>query len=258
MAEFQSWRDYWNFADYVMKSARHVFNTKNSEFIRNVVETSEQRRATISIDTPLWRAQLGCESRIECINRVDDEDPDVIEIDCPYHAQRMKPLRDRATEGRVNPKGIPCLYCSTDCETAMTETRPWIGSHVTVAKLELRGPISVVDVTRDLEGVTYPIFGEPKPSKREAHVWNSINRAFARPVTRIDDDNVAEYAPTQVLAEAFREAGFDGIKYASRLGKGKSIAIFDPEAAKVTDCELYSVENVSLEYKLSTNWKDFE
>jgi hypothetical protein len=26
--------------------------------------------------------------------------------------ERMKPLKDRAQEGRVNPKGIPCLYAA--------------------------------------------------------------------------------------------------------------------------------------------------
>jgi hypothetical protein len=40
-------------------------------------------------------------------------------------------------------------------------------------------------------------------------VWKDIDRALAQPVT--DDHDTADYVPTQVLAEAFREHGFDGV-----------------------------------------------
>ena len=57
----------------------------------------------------------------------------------------MMPLPDRANEGRVNPKGIPCLYFSSDRDTAMTETRPWIGSLVSVAQFVMLRELTVVD-----------------------------------------------------------------------------------------------------------------
>lgn len=67
-----------------------------------------------------------------------------------------------------------------------------------------------------------------------------MNQAFLEPVTRADD--VADYAPTQMLAETFREARFDGIKYGSKLGSGKSVAVFDLTAAKLDRCDLYQLE----------------
>ena len=69
--------------------------------------------------------------------------------------------------------------------------------------------------------------GAWKPLQKNVNaVWSAINEAFSRPVTRSDD--VAEYAPTQLLAEAFRtRLGRDGRLYGSNLGKGKNIALFD-------------------------------
>jgi len=82
-------------------------------------------------------------------------------------------------------------------------------------------------------------------------VWQDINTAFSQPVTRNDD--VAEYAPTQILAEAFRIAGYDGIVYGSKHGSGKTVAIFDLAAAERANCHLYTVEGVSLKFSTAAN-----
>jgi RES domain-containing protein len=159
----------------------------------------------------------------------------------------MKPLPDRASEGRVNPKGIPCLYCSTDKKTAMTETRPWIGSYVTVAQFEVLKDLRLVDCTADLPATRLmDLSYESNRDKWEEYVWGCINRAFSEPVARNDD--VADYAPTQVLAEGFRSVDYDGIQYGSILGEGKSVALFDLTAAKPIDCDLYLVEDINLTY----------
>jgi hypothetical protein len=162
----------------------------------------------------------------------------------------MKPLSYRAHEGRVNPKGIPCLYLSDDRDTAMTETRPWIGSCVSVGQFVIVRELRVVDCTGDRkQGFWISLhdpFKQPDPATREDYVWGAINRAFSTPVTRGDD--VAEYAPTQVLAEAFQSVGYDGIIYGSRLGKGKAIAIFDLTAAELANCELFRVEELLPKY----------
>jgi RES domain-containing protein len=166
----------------------------------------------------------------------------------------MVPLPDRAYEGRVNPKGIACLYLSTDMETAMTETRPWIGSYVSVAQFVMLRNLTVVDCSAESGPAVVVWFGtseEPPPVKREEMVWRDINRAFSQPVTRNDD--IAEYAATQVLAEAFRNAGYDGIVYGSKLGNGKNIAIFDPTAAELANCYLYRLEAITPKFTMAAN-----
>jgi RES domain-containing protein len=226
MAEFESWKQYSEFSDFVMRTGRHVRDAKNQRFLDTVVQTSEKRKRLIGKGAVLWRAQL---------------DPKVRKILPP---KRMFPMRDRANEGRVNPKGIPCLYCSTNRDTAMTETRPWIGACVTVARVLTIKDLTIVDCSAmdDLaEWQVDLLFGAPEPeaAKREVCVWGDINQAFSVPVAHTDD--AADYAPTQVLAEAFRMSGCDGIVYGSKVGTGKTVAVFDPAAAKLGARYLFSV-----------------
>jgi hypothetical protein len=220
-----------------MRRSRHVLDAKNQAFLDTVIETSEKRRRRIEAGSRLWRAQLGS---------VDERNP--------FLPERMSPLADRANEGRVNPKGIPCFYCSTDRETAMTETRPWMGSLVSVAQFVVLRDLTVVDCSADpdaeppysavLKGI------QPDPRQRERHVWAAINKAFSEPVTRSDD--VAEYAATQMLSDAFRFR-YDGIVYASKLGSGQNVAIFSLAAAEIANCHLYRVKAVRLEFEDSAH-----
>jgi hypothetical protein len=127
----------------------------------------------------------------------------------------MKPLRGRARENRANPKGIPYLYVATHEEIAVAEVRPWIGEIVSVAQLRTTKELRFINCTID-EHRHVLCFKEPDERERERAVWQAIDQAFSRPVTA--DDDTADYAPTQVLAETFREGGFDGVGYRSSLG----------------------------------------
>ena len=121
--------------------------------------------------------------------------------------ERMKPLKDRAVEGRANPKGIPYLYLATNRETALAEVRPWIGSLISVGAFEILRELRIVNCSSDDHNIIYR--EEPPPEEREKAVWVSIDRAFSRPVDPSDD--VAAYVPTQILAELFKAEGYDGI-----------------------------------------------
>jgi len=78
-------------------------------------------------------------------------------------------------------------------------------------------------------------------------VWLDIDRAFSRPV--VVGDDVADYAPTQILAEVFRQHGFDGVACRSSLGPGHNIALFDPDTAAILNCSLVSIRNVIFEHE---------
>lgn len=250
MAEFESWKQYSEFSQFVRRKARHVLDARNQRFLDTVLETSAKRKGRIDKSAVLWRAQLGSEWRSVERTR-DDEHQHTDDYGAwhPFPRERMTPLPDRACEGRVNPKGIPCLYLSTEEETAMAETRPWIGSYVSLAQFETLKDLSIVDCSADSAGGVPYSFDEPEPGKRAELIWKRINLAFSEPVTRSDDE--AEYAPTQVLAEAFRNAGYEGIMYGSKLGVGKNIAIFDLTAAKLVNCHLYKVDSVSLKFSMA-------
>lgn len=193
----------------------------------------------------LFRAQVGHDLRPEDFGEGVTE-----QIECPLPPERMKPLRDRAYEGRANPKGIPCLYVATHEKTAVAEGRPWVGASVSVAQLRTTRDLRVLNCTTD-DHKTMFYLEEPEPEERQRAVWQDIDRAFAEPVSRTDD--VAGYAPTQMLAELFRQHGFDGVGYRSALGPGHNLALFDLDSADVINCSLFEVDHVSLEYSPAAN-----
>lgn len=55
--------------------------------------------------------------------------------------------------------------------------------------------------------------------------------------------------PTQLLAEAFRLNGFDGIQYKSHLGKGMNVVVFDSSAFEIGTRELWKAKRVSYKFE---------
>jgi RES domain len=238
MAKFIDDEDYMRFAKYLKYESRHFLDTAQRRFINAVLQTSKNRSLKMDAGTVVWRAAIGY------VNKSDDIKPEDYEFAVciePHPIGRMKPLKGRAFEGRINPKGIPCLYTSTTAETAMSETRPSASTILTVAKLVMMKDVTLVNCSL------------PDQARDEGHQefladqnWSAINGAFSEPVDRNDD--LADYAPTQVLAEAFRNFGFEGIIYNSRLADGKNIALFDIDIAAVASRRLYCARNIQIEY----------
>jgi hypothetical protein len=193
----------------------------------------------------LWRAQQG--DHWEEVTAGGETFPD----QQPLPPERMKPLPYSAREGRVNPKGIPCLYLADDKDTAMAEIRPWIGSHISVGQFKTLKELNLVDCSVEHARNFTFYLTEPDPAKREEAVWAEIDRSFSEPVNA--DDSIAEYAPTQILAEAFRKHGYSGVIYKSRLGKGFNVAIFDINAADLVNCCLYKAESLEFKFEQAGN-----
>lgn len=92
---------------------------------------------------------------------------------------------------------------------------------------------------------------EPSPKEREEAVWNDIDTAFSTPVTGSDD--TADYVPTQIIAELFKDKGFDGLGYRSSLGDGFNIVLFDIKAAENINCFLYKIDSVDFKFSQDAN-----
>lgn len=240
---FKSWRDYWTFSREIMRERRFVRSDKAEAFLTAVAATIGERNLPIRKDFIAWRAQLGHDW---------EEDPQAgVEVPTPYSRQRMTPRKGRASEGRVNPKGVPCLYVATKKETAMSEVRPWIGSYVSVSQFRVLRDLRIVNCTLGHDRT--PLFlAEPGNTKREQAVWAHIDRAFSEPVDRSDD--TAEYAPTQVLAELFQSLGYDGVAYKSAFGtNGFNIALYDVESAKPVNGFLFKVKGIDIDFQEAAN-----
>jgi hypothetical protein len=237
--QFTSWNSYWAFSNAIRYRARFFHDRRVQTFLRAVTATADARVMTLKAGKALWRAQLGHGVEHREQNGQNYDEP------VPYAPMRMKPLRHSAHEGRVNPRGIPCLYAANNKETAVSEVRPWLGALVSVARLRVVREIRLVNCSGD-QGIEYEIyFDEPPPDERTEIVWREIGRGFSNPVT--PDPGTAEYAPTQVLAEHLRHRGYDGVVYTSRLGPGFNIALFDMDAVEVNDVHLIPVKTVRYE-----------
>lgn len=233
---FASWKSYWDFAREVSHKRRYLLSPSSRSFLDVMIRTSEKRQSRLPADHQLCRAQVA---------HGEYDDPNAGPIPQPAPPARMVPLPHMASDGRANPRGIPCLYMADDRHTAIAEVRPWIGSLVSVAVMRTLKDQRLVDVRDDSGHKPIYIGDEPSAEKREAAVWSHIARAFQEPVLR--EDNRAGYAPTQIIAEAFREHGYDGIAYGSAFGEGRTnIVLFDLGAAELVACELHEIRNVKL------------
>src|SRR5262249_23139032 len=146
------------------------------DFLEAVRTTCGAKAVTLKKGSVLWRSQIGHEWKTRV---VDLGGPAKIQERVPFRARRMKPLADQAIEGRVNPKGIPCLYLALDKNTAMSEARPWPSSILTVARFSLVKAVRLVDCSLDDDSWL------DSPDNVKA-VWSDINDAFAQPVVPSD------------------------------------------------------------------------
>jgi hypothetical protein len=239
MTEFKSWQSYRVFQRSVKRHTRYIYSDETNQFLKSVIETSEGRKREIPIGKIFWRAQQGNDWQTSM------QDNEEFEVEAPHLPERMKPLENAATEGRANPKGIPCLYLATDKETAMAEVRPWIGSFVSVGQFKTLKALKLVDLS--VHQQRKPLYlEEPDAPGKESAVWAHIDRSFSEPITT--NDTSADYAPTQVLSELFRQHGYDGLVYKSLLGEGFNIALFDLTSAALINRFLYQVESMSFKF----------
>ncbi|MFC1635054.1 RES family NAD+ phosphorylase [Planctomycetota bacterium] len=235
------------FQSDVTRKLRYFRTAQSKEFLDAVLLTSKKREKTLRRGRKLWRAQLGSAER--------DGPQCGIKEDVPYPPERMKPLSDRAKEGRVNPKGIPYLYLATKKQTAVQEKRPWLGSFISVARFSVVRNLKLIDCSNNIFKLKGPGFhclfsntNPPHPKKLsqdeiERYVWSWIDWSFSKPVDPSDD--TAEYVPTQILAELFRANNYDGIIYNSLFAEGKNLALFDIASAEQSDCMLYRISKIA-------------
>jgi hypothetical protein len=267
MPEFASLDSYWKFEKSVKAKAKcggvellqGDYDEETREFLRMVLETSRIRCRKISKGRVFFRAQnRGTWTTAPLRIGEEEEAIETEDVVAAHPPERMVPKAEKVSDGRLNRKGIPCLYLASTPSAAMSEMRPWVGSYITLARFKMMRDCRVVDcslnttisgfleVVRD--GVGDP--GEPDALTKEAGIWGDIGFACSKPVTH--DEPRLDYIPTQILADAFHNYGYRGIVYKSLLDDpGLNIALFDVNAAKPIGCCLYQTKSASLEFARS-------
>jgi hypothetical protein len=203
----------------------------------------------------LWRARLGCES--EEFEETDDDGTVMIEErDVPFGAKGMKPIPNWLGEGRAHPRGIPCLYMASTRNTALAEVRPWLGADASVSKLKINRDLKVISCSEEHKKGSFLKIFDPSLSRVEG-IWIAIDQAFATPVGK--EDETREYIPTQIIAELFKSAGYDGLVYKSLLSAdGFNYALFDLNVADVMDSALFRTDAVKFDFQYSGMHATFE
>jgi RES domain len=244
--EFKSAYSYREYSNSVMHTNRFIWSEETKEFLETVKTTGRLRKIIVRKNSIYWRAQLGYDWQPEQIEENLTE-----EVPSPFSPDRMKPLVGRAKEGRANPKGIPYLYVADTREIAMAEVRPGLGSLISVAQFKIKKDLSIVDFTNDSKRKLIIYFGEPAPAEIEKAVWSDIDFAFSTPVNPSDD--IAEYIPTQIITELFKNDGFNGLAYNSAFGPGHNLIFFDLDCAELINCNLFELRKIDFEFSQASN-----
>ena len=219
---------------------RYFLQPDSEEYLKNIVDFGSRFIETLSPANSLFRARLH-----DPMNR-DSHVPHLgYEYSPEMHSrdEMGAPPSHKATGGRLNPPGLPFLYCASDKDTAIAEMRPWKGAYLTVANVAVIKELKVVDLRcRDPE----PIESKNENSLEEkwwVFMQYTVCRNFAIPYH--PSDNLA-YIPTQLMACAFKARGYDGILYTSAMNlRGYNIALFDPKVASIESVERVTIDDVT-------------
>jgi len=133
----------------------------------------------------------------------------------------MKPLRDRAYEGRVNPKGVPCLYLATDPETAMMRLALGPVLFSLFSQLVLLKQVMVVDAR-----CPPPLILMSRPRAVGENSWYVLTRRL--PCRYFNPKTLRITRRAQYIAEAFSSGRIRRNHVpAAQVVIGKNIALFD-------------------------------
>ncbi len=125
----------------------------------------------------------------------------------PYESKDIgMPPKDKAVNGRVNPKGINYLYLSDDKKTIISEVHPRVDNYITIGSFLTQKDLDVIKITSKM----------PKCTGKKAHLYSFISGLKAD-FMRALNDNISdmEYLPLQGFAEYCKNKGYSGIIYPS-------------------------------------------
>ena len=160
------------------------------------------------------------------------------------------PPAKETTAGRANMRGIPCLYAARSAETAVSEVRPFKGTHVSVAEIRIKKELRLFSfyITNDDYMLDLADFIGKFPAW-----YRRLAITFSIPRENSEND---EYLLTQCISEyLWLHGGFDGIAFPSSLhDRGENIVLFNCKHNSYDICEpvsssVYRIKDIKVEYE---------
>jgi hypothetical protein len=141
--------------------------------------------------------------------------------------------------GRLNRAHVSILYVASDSATAIAELRPHPGHMISTAAFRAKRNIRVASFAgQDIRNY----LSDDKLEVLRAIL--SVSDVLDLPV---QPDQQHLYSATQLLSDAIREEGFEGVSFKSSVGPGVNLACFDPDAFELVEGseEAYEVTHLS-------------
>ena len=142
------------------------------------------------------------------------------------------PTPEKATAGRMNPRGVSVFYGAKEIETCISEIRVPVGAYVVLACFELVRPIKLLDLGALAMAPISGSYFDSEFIKRKAYAsfLKKVVHEMSRPIMPQDED--MEYITTQVAAEYLKnhdKLKFDGLMFPSTQtdGNGTNIVLFN-------------------------------
>jgi hypothetical protein len=173
-----------------------------------------------------------------------------------HHAERKEPYpstemgypeKEKVSEGRANPQGIPYLYLSKAIKTTLFETRVSYLDELSIGefKIEDSESIILVDFTEKLSA--YKNLDNLENHTKGVLLKNRISKSLSKPIRRYDSR--LEYIPTQFICEYIRYiTDADGILFNSSLDLdgGVNVVLFEQNKVKCNSVEMYRIKDIDI------------
>lgn len=143
-----------------------------------------------------------------------------------YYNSKEPPITISST-GRNNISGVSYLYAADTEFTACAEVKSQRYDLISVVPITILKQLKIVDFSKDRTVNEFNGLKEEydiSPGKLITNIMYQFSK-------RIKTDE--EYFISQYIADYFRKAGFDGIKYGSFLGDGNNYTIFNSHKSNV-------------------------
>jgi hypothetical protein len=220
---FGNWRTFESLIDILKHKSRFIIPEPYKSFVDSAITNVRgELRTVIPSNTILYRAR---------INEINFEDREKEKI--PFSPENMgHPPIQLAKPGRINPEGIPYLYCAGDPDTAGSELRPWKGAHLTIAEIKINNDLDIADLTTDCKNDLWDVF------------FDELSLSFS---TQWPPELKLNYLIPQFFSEHFKAVGLRGVKYRSEFNVGgDNYALFYGEDYSIV--KTYCMETISVDF----------
>nr|WP_289623646.1 RES family NAD+ phosphorylase [Paracidovorax valerianellae] len=147
-----------------------------------------------------------------------------------------------ATEGRFNRSRAAILYLASDRDTAVAELRPHPGHLISTAAFRLERDIVVANFAdQDIRNFLH--------DERLEDLRTIVSVADVLNVP-VQPEHRFLYSTTQLIADAVRAEGYDGLMFSSSVASGYNLVCFDPSVCTMVTASEEIQDVRSLTYQL--------